>query len=168
MMKYLTTENKIATLFMEPYIIDRFTAMLDYNLAALVGPRCTELKVLLLIINPIHWIRFKIQKSTSLNPKCLLLHCLPSLSTCHTVKNLSLGLREMGDRTRRKSFSELFQSWIAHQSWMLYFLTFLLLVVIFLVWSWKSERICGTCRECYSWRSQTERINGWNTWRVPR
>ncbi|KAJ3088787.1 hypothetical protein HK102_007908 [Quaeritorhiza haematococci] len=45
MLHYLTAEPQIVQPFMEPYIVERLAAMLDYNLAALVGPRCTELKV---------------------------------------------------------------------------------------------------------------------------
>jgi ubiquitin conjugation factor E4 B len=45
MFQYLTAEEQIVGPFMAPYIVDRLAAMLDFNLAALVGPRCTELKV---------------------------------------------------------------------------------------------------------------------------
>jgi ubiquitin conjugation factor E4 B len=41
--KYMTTEMKEP--FLRPEIIDRLTGMLTYNLAQLVGPKCTELKV---------------------------------------------------------------------------------------------------------------------------
>lgn len=40
--KYMTTEIKEP--FLRPEIIDRLTGMLTYNLAQLVGPKCTELK----------------------------------------------------------------------------------------------------------------------------
>jgi ubiquitin conjugation factor E4 B len=45
MFQYLTAEERLLAPFMEPYIVERLAAMLDYNLTALVGPRCTELKV---------------------------------------------------------------------------------------------------------------------------
>jgi ubiquitin conjugation factor E4 B len=45
MMKYLTSEERIVGPFVEPYIVERLAAMMDYNLTALAGPRCTELKV---------------------------------------------------------------------------------------------------------------------------
>jgi len=41
--KYMTEEIKGP--FLRPEIIDRLTGMLTYNLAQLVGPKCTELKV---------------------------------------------------------------------------------------------------------------------------
>jgi ubiquitin conjugation factor E4 B len=43
MLKYMTAE--VVDPFMSPEIVDRLAAMLDYNLAQLVGPKCTELKV---------------------------------------------------------------------------------------------------------------------------
>lgn len=43
MLKIFTAETKEP--FMMPEIVDRLTAMLDYNLDALVGPRCTDLIV---------------------------------------------------------------------------------------------------------------------------
>ena len=43
MLKIFTAETKAP--FMVPEIVDRLAAMLDYNLDALVGPRCSELKV---------------------------------------------------------------------------------------------------------------------------
>ncbi|RUS16656.1 ubiquitin conjugation factor E4 B [Endogone sp. FLAS-F59071] len=43
MLQYLTAE--VVEPFMSPEIVDRLAAMLDYNLAQLVGPKCTELKV---------------------------------------------------------------------------------------------------------------------------
>jgi len=43
MLQYMTAE--IVDPFLTPEIIDRFAAMLDYNLNMLVGPKCTELKV---------------------------------------------------------------------------------------------------------------------------
>ncbi|KAI9138821.1 ubiquitin elongating factor core-domain-containing protein [Paraphysoderma sedebokerense] len=43
LLSYLTTE--IVEPFLSGEIIDRFVAMLDYNLNMLVGPKCTELKV---------------------------------------------------------------------------------------------------------------------------
>ncbi|KAJ1545606.1 hypothetical protein HK405_007809 [Cladochytrium tenue] len=45
MFQYMTAVEEIVTPFMAPYIVERLAAMLDYNLAAMVGPRCTELKV---------------------------------------------------------------------------------------------------------------------------
>ena len=41
--KYMTTEIKEP--FLRPEIVDRLTGMLNYNLAQLVGPKCTDLKV---------------------------------------------------------------------------------------------------------------------------
>lgn len=43
MLKLFTAETKEP--FMVPEIVDRLAAMLDYNLDALVGPRCENLKV---------------------------------------------------------------------------------------------------------------------------
>jgi ubiquitin conjugation factor E4 B len=43
LLKDFTAETKAP--FMMPEIIDRLAAMLDYNLDALVGPKCQELKV---------------------------------------------------------------------------------------------------------------------------
>ena len=43
LLKVFTAETKAP--FMMPEIVDRLAAMLDYNLQALVGPRCQELKV---------------------------------------------------------------------------------------------------------------------------
>jgi ubiquitin conjugation factor E4 B len=43
LLKLFTAETKEP--FMMPEIIDRLAAMLDYNLLALVGPKCQELKV---------------------------------------------------------------------------------------------------------------------------
>ncbi|OBZ71580.1 Ubiquitin conjugation factor E4 [Grifola frondosa] len=43
LLKVFTGETKAP--FMVPEIVDRLAAMLDYNLEALVGPRCQELKV---------------------------------------------------------------------------------------------------------------------------
>ncbi|PBK97395.1 hypothetical protein ARMGADRAFT_987069 [Armillaria gallica] len=43
LLKVFTAETK--TPFMMPEIVDRLAAMLDYNLHALVGPKCNELKV---------------------------------------------------------------------------------------------------------------------------
>ncbi|KAJ3107752.1 hypothetical protein HDU97_003422 [Phlyctochytrium planicorne] len=45
MLQYLTSDEAIVSPFMAAYIVERLAAMLDFNLAALVGPRCTELKV---------------------------------------------------------------------------------------------------------------------------
>lgn len=45
MLQYMTANAEIVQPFMEPEIVERLAAMLDYNLAALVGPRCTDLKV---------------------------------------------------------------------------------------------------------------------------
>lgn len=44
MLQYLTAE--VVEPFMVTEVVDRLAAMLDYNLAQLVGPKCTELKVL--------------------------------------------------------------------------------------------------------------------------
>lgn len=52
-MNYLTTDEKIRVPFLKPYIVDRLAAMMNYNLAALVGPRCTELKV-----RALEWVSF--------------------------------------------------------------------------------------------------------------
>ena len=43
LLKIFTAETKSP--FMMPEIVDRLAAMLDYNLQALVGPRCQDLKV---------------------------------------------------------------------------------------------------------------------------
>lgn len=43
LLRDFTAETKIP--FMMPEIVDRLAAMLDYNLDALVGPKCQELKV---------------------------------------------------------------------------------------------------------------------------
>lgn len=43
MLQYLTAE--VVEPFMVTEVVDRLAAMLDYNLAQLVGPKCTELKV---------------------------------------------------------------------------------------------------------------------------
>ena len=43
LLKAFTSEAKAA--FMAPEIVDRLAAMLDYNLDALAGPRCQDLKV---------------------------------------------------------------------------------------------------------------------------
>src|SRR5260221_1397703 len=43
LLKLFTAETKEP--FMMPEIVDRLAAMLDYNLLALVGPKCQELKV---------------------------------------------------------------------------------------------------------------------------
>jgi ubiquitin conjugation factor E4 B len=43
LLKVFTAETKAP--FMMPEIVDRLAAMLDYNLQALVGPKCQELKV---------------------------------------------------------------------------------------------------------------------------
>jgi len=40
-----TFTSTVPSIFATPEIIDRFAVMLNYNLAALVGPRCRELKV---------------------------------------------------------------------------------------------------------------------------
>lgn len=45
MLSYLTSDPQIIQPFMEPEIVERLAAMMDYNLTALVGPKCTELKV---------------------------------------------------------------------------------------------------------------------------
>jgi len=43
LLKVFTAETKAP--FMMPEIVDKLAAMLDYNLAALAGPRCLDLKV---------------------------------------------------------------------------------------------------------------------------
>ncbi|KAI8905797.1 ubiquitin elongating factor core-domain-containing protein [Entophlyctis helioformis] len=45
MLQYLTGDPDIVGPFMAPEIVERLAAMLDFNLVALAGPRCTELKV---------------------------------------------------------------------------------------------------------------------------
>jgi ubiquitin conjugation factor E4 B len=45
MLNYLTSESALIGPFMAPEIVDRLAAMMDYNLVALVGPRCSELAV---------------------------------------------------------------------------------------------------------------------------
>jgi len=45
MLNYMTSDPQIVQPFMEPEIVERLAAMMDYNLTALVGPKCTELKV---------------------------------------------------------------------------------------------------------------------------
>ncbi|KAJ3223435.1 hypothetical protein HK099_001159 [Clydaea vesicula] len=45
MLRYLTTEEGIVGPFCDKIIVDKLAAMMNYNLVALVGPKCTELKV---------------------------------------------------------------------------------------------------------------------------
>ena len=45
MLQYMTGNPEIVEPFMAPEVVERLAAMLDYNLVALAGPRCTELKV---------------------------------------------------------------------------------------------------------------------------
>ncbi|TPX62156.1 hypothetical protein PhCBS80983_g00746 [Powellomyces hirtus] len=45
MLQYMTANPDIVQPFMQPEIVERLAAMLDYNLAAMVGPKCTDLKV---------------------------------------------------------------------------------------------------------------------------
>lgn len=45
MLQVLTGKPEIIQPFMAPEVVERLAAMLDYNLVALAGPRCTELKV---------------------------------------------------------------------------------------------------------------------------
>ncbi|KAJ3033823.1 hypothetical protein HDV00_005788 [Rhizophlyctis rosea] len=45
MFQYMTANKEIVEPFLAPEIVSLLAAMLDYNLAALVGPKCTELKV---------------------------------------------------------------------------------------------------------------------------
>ncbi|KAJ1549699.1 hypothetical protein HK096_011010 [Nowakowskiella sp. JEL0078] len=45
MLRYLTSDEQIIEPFVSSIIVERLALMLDFNLAALVGPRCTELKV---------------------------------------------------------------------------------------------------------------------------
>jgi len=49
MLNYMTSDPQIVQPFMEPEIVERLAAMMDYNLTALVGPKCTELKVIKII-----------------------------------------------------------------------------------------------------------------------
>ncbi|KAJ3047555.1 hypothetical protein HK097_011440 [Rhizophlyctis rosea] len=45
MLQYMTADKDVVEPFMAGEVVERLAAMLDFNLAALVGPRCTELKV---------------------------------------------------------------------------------------------------------------------------
>ncbi|XJO72710.1 hypothetical protein BDV3_003791 [Batrachochytrium dendrobatidis] len=45
MLQYMTSHSDIIEPFMATEIVERLAAMLDFNLVALAGPRCTELKV---------------------------------------------------------------------------------------------------------------------------
>ena len=45
MLQYMTTCVDMIDPFMAPEVVDRLAAMLDFNLEALCGPRCSELKV---------------------------------------------------------------------------------------------------------------------------
>lgn len=45
MFKYLTGCSEMIDPFMAPEVVDRLAAMLNFNLVALCGPRCSELKV---------------------------------------------------------------------------------------------------------------------------
>ena len=45
MLSFLTGNPDIVEPFMATEIVGRLAAMLDFNLVALAGPRCTELKV---------------------------------------------------------------------------------------------------------------------------
>ncbi len=45
MLSFLTAHPEIVGPFMANEIVGRLAAMLDFNLVALAGPRCTELKV---------------------------------------------------------------------------------------------------------------------------
>lgn len=45
MLKYLTGQEEIVTVFMRAEVVGRLAAMLNFNLVGLAGPRCTELKV---------------------------------------------------------------------------------------------------------------------------
>lgn len=51
MLNYMTSDPQTIQPFMEPEIVERLAAMMDYNLTALVGPKCTELKVINKIMN---------------------------------------------------------------------------------------------------------------------
>jgi len=46
MLNYMTSDPQIIQPFMEPEIVERLAAMMNYNLTALVGPKCTDLKVI--------------------------------------------------------------------------------------------------------------------------
>jgi ubiquitin conjugation factor E4 B len=45
MFEYLTSCSEMIDPFMAPEVVDRLAAMLNFNLVALCGPRCSELKV---------------------------------------------------------------------------------------------------------------------------
>ena len=45
MLQYLTGCSEMIDPFMAPEVVDRLATMLDFNLQALCGPRCSELKV---------------------------------------------------------------------------------------------------------------------------
>ncbi len=45
MFNYLTANSDIVTPFMQPEVVGRLAAMLDFNLVKIAGPKCTELKV---------------------------------------------------------------------------------------------------------------------------
>nr|KAJ3420144.1 hypothetical protein HK105_006035 [Polyrhizophydium stewartii] len=45
MLQYMTGNQDIVEPFVAPEVVERLAAMLDFNLVALAGPRCTELKV---------------------------------------------------------------------------------------------------------------------------
>ncbi|KAH6571477.1 hypothetical protein BASA50_000657 [Batrachochytrium salamandrivorans] len=45
MLQYMTSHTDIVEPFMSNEIVERLAAMLDFNLVALAGPRCTELRV---------------------------------------------------------------------------------------------------------------------------
>lgn len=45
MIRVLTGNSDILEPFMAEEVVERLAAMLNYNLVALVGPRCTDLKV---------------------------------------------------------------------------------------------------------------------------
>ncbi len=45
MLQYLTGCSEMIDPFMAPEVVDRLAAMLDFNIQALCGPRCSELKV---------------------------------------------------------------------------------------------------------------------------
>ena len=50
MLSYLTSRPEIVEHFMVHEIVGRLASMLDYNLVALAGPRCADLKVWMYLI----------------------------------------------------------------------------------------------------------------------
>ncbi len=86
-----TAETKDA--FMEPEIVDRLAAMLDFNLDVLVGPRCQELKV-------------KDSKKVGFNPRHLLQQILSVYLNLATRKEFVKAIAKDGRSYRREIFSK--------------------------------------------------------------